>query len=73
MSSTLVYLALCWVFPDQHMRKAREARFEQWADEQAELLDRERTLPVHRDGEGEDELAEKKIGHEVAGVGEVIY
>lgn len=55
------------------MCKAREARFEQWADEQADLLDRERTLPVHRDGEGEDELAEKKIGHEVAGVGEVIY
>ncbi|GFZ48344.1 hypothetical protein JCM24511_06092 [Saitozyma sp. JCM 24511] len=73
ISSTLFYLALCWVFPDQHMRKAREARFEQWADEQADLLDRERTLPVHRDGEGEDELAEKKIGHEVAGVGEVIY
>jgi hypothetical protein len=55
------------------MRKARQARFEQWADEQADLLDRERTLPVHRDGEGEDEPAEKKKGDDVAGVGEVIY
>ncbi|RSH82185.1 hypothetical protein EHS25_006118 [Saitozyma podzolica] len=73
ISSTLVYLALCSVVPDRHMRKARQARFEQWADEQADLLDRERTLPVHRDGEGEDELAEKKKGDDVAGVGEVIY
>ena len=52
------------------MAEARAAGFEEWADDQRELLDHERTLPTHFDPEkDEDSLAaDQKIGHEMAGV-----
>ncbi|KAK8869511.1 hypothetical protein IAR55_000076 [Kwoniella newhampshirensis] len=69
VASALIYVAICAIWPPRHMSEARAAGFEQWADDQRDLLDHERSTVEEEDEE--DEMDEEKIGHEVATVREV--
>ncbi|WVQ81069.1 hypothetical protein IAT38_003191 [Cryptococcus sp. DSM 104549] len=81
VSSILIYLAICTISPPPHMAEARASPFEQWAEDQKELLDRA-GLPAYagHGGEGDgvsdekrEEGDEAKIGHEMAATREVHY
>lgn len=68
VSSSLIYLALVILFPPAFMTEARAAKFESWADDQQELLDR--GGPGHGTSRGsvDEEKVEAKIGHELGAV-----
>ncbi|ORY35919.1 uracil permease [Naematelia encephala] len=71
LTSSVIYIVLCIISPPDHMPEARQAEYEQWADEQEDLLDH-RTGALPRHAGGDEEPVDAKIGHEVAAVVEEV-